>query len=94
MQIEFSQKAYIALNEIADYLYERTVSKKLTVNYIRKMQSYIKETLMIHPEVGRPAEEFGKGVRKLVYQRYSVLYKLYKDHVTILTLYRENIPDV
>jgi len=94
MQIEFSQKAYLSLDEIADYLYERTVSKKLTADYIRKMQSYIKETLMGHPKAGRPAEEFGGGVRKLVYQRYSILYKLYKNRVTILTLYRENNPDV
>lgn len=94
MKIEFAPKAYLALDEIADYLYEHTASKKLTASYIRKIRSYIKKTLEVHPKAGRPAEEFGEGIRKLVYQRYSILYKIIDDKVVILTLYRENIPNV
>lgn len=94
MKIEFAPKAYLALDEIADYLYKCTVSKKLTADYIRKIRSYVKNTLEMHPKSGRPAEEFGEGVRKLVYQRYSILYKIYDERIVILTLYRENIPDV
>ncbi|WP_169308538.1 type II toxin-antitoxin system RelE/ParE family toxin [Nitratifractor salsuginis] len=46
------------------------------------------------PKAGRPAEEFGSGVRKLVYQRYSILYRLESKQITILAIYRENQPRI
>ena len=95
MKIEFSQKAYIALDRIAEYLHKKTRSKQITVNYIKKIRVFIISILSSFPKAGRPAEEFGKGIRKLVYQHYSILYKILdEDHIVILTIYKENLPNV
>ena len=36
--------------------------------------------------------EFGDNVRRVVYQKYSFVYRIKADAVEILTLYRENQP--
>ena len=92
MKVEFSHKAYLRLEAIADFIYEQSQSKMLTVKYVRNFQSYIVTTLTKFPKAGRSSEEFGEGVRKLVYQRYCILYRLADDHIEILTLYREKLP--
>ncbi len=94
MRIEFSSKAYLALDQISDYLYKQSKSKKITASYIRKIRDFIVKIFTTFPKAGRSAEEFGEGVRKLVYQKYSILYKIVdREHIVILTLYRENLPD-
>lgn len=92
MKIKFSDKSYLALDEIADFIYKETKSKKFTSKYIRSIRIYIKNTLIDFPKLGRPAEEFGDNIRKLVYQKYSILYRIQEDNIEILTLYRENLP--
>lgn len=95
MKIEFTQNAYRALDRIADYIYEKSQSKKITAEYIRKIRTFIISMLSDFPKAGRPAEEFGEGIRKLVYQRYTILYKiLEQEHIVILTIYRENMPHI
>jgi len=95
MKIEFSQKAYYALEHMAEYIYEKSRSKRVTFIYIQKIREFIVSMLSSFPKAGRPAEEFGEGIRKLVYQRYSILYKILDDeHIVILTIYRENLPNV
>jgi plasmid stabilization system protein ParE len=95
MKIEFSQNAYHALEQIAEYVYEKSRSRQITAEYIRKIRTFIFSMLSSFPRAGRSAEEFGEGIRKLVYQRYSILYKIIdNDHIVILTIYRENLPHV
>lgn len=36
--------------------------------------------------------QFGEGVRRIVFQRYSFLYKVQQNTILILTVYRENQP--
>ncbi len=36
--------------------------------------------------------ELGEGVRRVIYKRYSFIYRLNGDVVEILTIYRENLP--
>ena len=95
MKIEFSQRACLALDRIAEYIYEKSRSRKFTAEYLRNMRAFITSMLSSFPKAGRPAEEFGNGIRKLVYQRYSILYKiLEREHIVILTIYRENLPSI
>jgi plasmid stabilization system protein ParE len=94
MKIKFSDKSYLALDEIAEFIYNGTQSKKFTAKYIRSIRIYIKNVLLDFPKLGRPAEEFGEGVRKLVYQNYSILYRIKDNEIEILTLYRENLPKI
>jgi plasmid stabilization system protein ParE len=92
MKIEFSQKAYVSLEQIAEYIFEQSQFKKITRTYVKGLNLYITQTLSLFPQAGRPAEEFGKDVRKLVYQRYSILYKVESKRIVVLTLFRENLP--
>jgi len=92
--IVFSKRAILRLKNIADFIYKKSLSNEITLNYINRLKAYISSMLLSFPESGRKADEFGKDVRKLVYQGYSILYKinLDKERIEILTIYRENLP--
>jgi plasmid stabilization system protein ParE len=93
-KIVFTREATIELLEQAQYIYRQSLDIEKADAYLERMKSFIKETLGSFPKAGRPAEEFGKGVRKLVYQRYSILYRLDDRQITILAIYRENQPKI
>lgn len=92
MRIDFSPKAQLRLEMIAQYIYEQTKSKKLTREYLQRLREFIISTLSAFPYAGRSCEELISGSRKLVYQGYSIIYTLEKDQIWVLTLYRENLP--
>jgi plasmid stabilization system protein ParE len=58
------------------------------------MKLFIVETLSHFPYAGRTAEEIVPESRKLVYQGYSVLYRMAEDHIEILMIYQENLPSL
>jgi len=94
MKINFSKKAHQNLDDVATYIYAQSKSKSITARHIRKLREYINLTLCDFPKIGRPAEEFGKNIRKLVFQRYSILYIIQTTHIDIVTVYRENLPNI
>ncbi len=94
LEIVFAREASDALVAQALYIFEQTKSVEISDRYLDNMKEFIISTLSHFPKAGRSAEEFGKGVRKLVYQGYSILYKIDNDKIVILTLFRENLPDV
>ncbi len=94
IEIIFAPKATDALVAQAVYIFEKTEKIDIADRYLDDMKAYITTILSSFPKAGRPAEEYGKGVRKLVYQRYSILYKITNEQITVLTLFRENLPDV
>jgi plasmid stabilization system protein ParE len=92
IEVRFTKDATNALVQQALYIFEQTKNIKIADRYLDDMKDFITSMLSTFPKAGRPAEEFGKGVRKLVYQRYSILYKIVdSEYIIILTLYRENI---
>ena len=94
MKIEFTEESLQNLAEIADFIYKETKSKNITVKHIRKLGAFIKASLTDFPKLGRPAEEFGTDIRKLVYQRYCILYIIQEKSIDIVTIYRENLPNI
>jgi len=92
MTLKFTPKFHQKLVEISDYIYAESKSKALTVRYLVQLKKHISISLTTFPKLGRPAEEFGKDIRKLVHQRYSILYKIEKEYILVLTIYRENLP--
>jgi plasmid stabilization system protein ParE len=92
--IIFSKEATEALIAQALYIFEKTMNPNKADAFLDIMELYITKTLSIFPKLGRPAEEFGEGVRKLVYQNYSILYRIKDNEIEILTLYRENLPKI
>ena len=93
-KITFSQKAIDTLISQAKYIYELTLSLEKADNYFDEMEDYINHTLKVHPKLGRPAPELGFDVRKLVYKRYSILYRITSIEIEILTIYKENLPSL
>jgi len=94
MKIDFTEESLHNLDEIANFIYNETKSKVITSKHIQKLRSFIKISLEDFPKLGRPAEEFGQNIRKLVYQRYCILYIIQKKHIDIITIYRENLPNI
>ena len=94
LEVFFADEATDALITQALYIFEQTQNIDLADKYLDEMKDFITSMLSSFPRAGRPAEEFGEGVRKLVYQHYSILYKITNKQITVLTLFRENLPNV
>jgi plasmid stabilization system protein ParE len=91
-EIIFSKKATRNLVKQAKYIYSQTKSIEITDRYLDKMKTYIIEILSNFPKSGRPSDDLCKDTRKLVYQGFSIIYRLNSDKAEILTIYRENLP--
>ena len=94
MKIKFTPTFHHKLNDITEYIYQESGSKSFTIRYVRRLQKHISANLSEFPKIGRPADEFGKGIRKIVHQRYSVLYRIETDYILVITIYRENLPEL
>ena len=93
--IQFTDEATNNLISQALYIYELTLDTQKADKYLLTMKAHIVQSLGYFPRLGRPAEAFGKGVRKLVHQQYTILYKLQiNNEISILTIYRENLPNI
>jgi len=90
--IVFTKKATDNLIAQALYIYEQTLDIDKADRYMITMKKYISQTLSQFPQLGRPAEEFEKEIRKLAYKRYSILYRIEKEYILVITIYKENLP--
>jgi plasmid stabilization system protein ParE len=52
----------------------------------------LENTLKLFPESGTPMPEYGEDIRRLSYQRFSILYRIEGMQIQILTFYRQNQP--
>jgi len=92
MEIFLSPRALRRLDEFAEYLYEKNQSKQFVTEYIDKIEKQFENTLNLFPESGTRMPEYGEGIRRLTYQRSSILYKIKNNRIEILTFYRQNQP--
>lgn len=90
--ILFSPRAKQRLEEIADYLYRQQLSKQFVQTYLKQFESWLNTLLGQFPESGISQPEYGEGIRKVVYKKYSFLYRINNDHIEVLTVFRENLP--
>lgn len=90
--IVFSPRAQQRFTEIADYLYQQDKSERFVFDYLQRFEDWLKSLLGQFPESGSPMPEYGDNIRRVVYQKYSFIYRFNGDIVEILTIYRENRP--
>lgn len=91
-EVVFSKKAAGNLIDQALYIFDRTQSTELSDKYLDGMKEFIITTLSTFPKAGRPSDELEPNSRKLVYQGYSIIYRLTEEQIEILIIYRENLP--
>ncbi|MCK4494421.1 MAG: type II toxin-antitoxin system RelE/ParE family toxin [Methylococcales bacterium] len=92
IEIILSPKAKQRFEEYADYLYQQTQSNSFVKKHLEKIESYLQNTLTLFPESGTPMPEYGEDIRRLSYQRSSILYKIENNKIKILTFYQQNKP--
>jgi len=91
-KIVFTNEATNELISQASYIFKQTKNAENADSYLDDIKEFIISTLSMFPKAGRPVESFGKGIRKLVYQRYSILYIIKYNYIVILMIFRENLP--
>ncbi len=91
-RIVFSPRAKQRLEEIADYLYQQQLSRQFVIDYLQRFEDWLTVLLGQFPESGMLLPEFGNDIRRVVYNKYSFVYRITDDTVEILTVYRENRP--
>ncbi len=89
-KIVFSKTATKNLITQAKYIYSQTQNVNAADKYLDKMKTFIVSMLSHFPQSGRPSEDIAPNTRKLVYQGFSIIYRLTEDRAEILTIYREN----
>jgi len=94
INVLFAENATNELTLQAQDIYKKTLNIEKADKFLLMMRRYIKETLTYFPRLGRSAEEFGSGIRKLIYQGYSILYKIDGNTIYVITIYRENLPNL
>ena len=92
--ITFTQEATNDLISQALYIFELTLDTDTADKYLLTMKAHIAQTLSYFPKLGRPAPEYGENIRKLVHQKYSILYIIKENEISIVTLYRDNLPNI
>jgi len=93
-KVIFTKEATNNLINQAHFIYTLTLDIEKADKYLLTMKAHIVQTLGYFPQLGRSAVEYGENMRKLVHQNYSILYLLEEDIITIVTIYRENLPSI
>ena len=91
-RIVFSPRAQKRFAEIADYLYQQHLSTEFVLQYLNRFETWLNTVLGQFPESGTPMPELGPDIRRVVYRRYSFIYRVKADVIEVLTVYRENLP--
>ena len=92
LTIVFSPCAKQRLEDIADYLYQQNLSTSFVIDYLNRFETWLNTVLRQFPESGTSMPEFGEGIRRIVYNQYSFIYRIKDGAIEILTVYRENLP--
>ena len=74
-----------ALDDLEDIFKVIALDKPMAANeYIEKLRKYI-NLLSITPEMGKDCRKsgFNRDCRVLFYKNYTILYKIYKTHISI-----------
>ena len=93
-KIIFTQEATNNLISQALYIYQQSLDIDKADKYLLTMKTHIIQSLSYFPKLGRAAEEYGQNIRKLVHQKYSILYIIKQDEINIISIYRENLPSI
>ena len=93
-KIIFTKNATNDLISQAQFIYKLTLDSEKSDKYLLTMKAYIIQNLSYFPKLGRSAEEYGENMRKLVYQNYTILYLLEHENISIVSIYRENLPNL
>jgi len=93
-KVIFTEEATSNLITQAQYIYSVTLDAQKADKFLLTMKAHIIQNLGYFPKLGRSAEEYGKDMRKLVHQNYSIIYLLQEDTIAIVTIYRENLPNL
>jgi len=91
-RIVFSPRARERLEEIADYLYQQQLSREFVLGYLNQFELWLEKVLGQFPGSGTPMPQFGEGIRRITYEKYSFVYRINNNVIEILTIYRENLP--
>ena len=93
-KVIFTEEATDNLIGQARFIYELTLDVEKADKFLLTMKAHIVQTLGYFPKLGRSAEEYGKNIRKLVHKNYTILYLLEETSIHIITIYKENLPNI
>ena len=92
-EVVFSPQAIDDLVEQALFILEQSGNPQTAQVHIDKIRTFLEETLPKFPYMGHPTDEYEiPGIHKLVFMRYTILYRLIGEHIHIVTIYRQNLP--
>ncbi len=89
-KVVFSRKAQQQLIEHALFIFDQSKNPDIADAYLDKMRAFIIDILSRFPRSGRPSDDIEPNTRKLVYQGFSIIYRITDEQIEILTLYKEN----
>ena len=92
LQLVFSPRAKDRLSQIAEYLSGQGLANTFVIEYLNQFELWLNKVLLEFPESGIELSEYGPGIRKVCYKKYSFVYRVTSSQIEILTVFRENLP--
>lgn len=92
LQLVFSPRAKERLSQIAEYLSGQGFPDSFVVEYLNQFELWLNKVLLEFPESGIELAEYGYGIPKVCYKKYSFVYRVTEAQIEILTVFRENLP--
>ncbi len=87
-----SRLAEVDLAEIGDYTL-RTWGEDQTIRYIDSLEACCRQ-LAINPELGRPCDSVGRGLRRMEHEAHVVFYRIEAGGILVSRiLHRRMLPE-
>ena len=85
MKITWSHEALERLIEIEDYISQGSPAR--AIQFVEQLIEHA-ESLSDKPRLGRIVPELANpDMRELIFKKYRIVYRLEKNHITILTIF-------
>lgn len=96
MKVKYSEKAIDCITKIGSFLDKNNLSDNFIKNHLLELKLKIDSLLTAFPESGKKYDFKRTGLRQLVVNNYSVLYKYSSDTklVEIAYIYKHNLPKI
>lgn len=76
LQLVFSPRAKERLSQIAEYLSGQGLANAFVIEYLNQFELWLNKVLLEFPESGIELAEYGPGIRKVCYKKYSFVYRV------------------
>lgn len=88
--IIYSYRFLSELDKIFDYIFDKKQDFFATQKYIKNLKDEI-DSIAFMPYKNRPSSKLNdENIRDFIYEKYTIVYKIYEKEILILGIFSQN----